>query len=107
VIEPLYSCVALFAKDAFSTLVPADSRDQSLTVLSGIIEIFWGTTEVSGVMCEITAFRVMRVFIFAPGGLIEEHVEGEKVGFLGYRQILVKAGTVRQTLRHVVVFNPV
>jgi hypothetical protein len=51
--------VALLAQNAVFALTPRDPIRQSRAILRGVREVFWGPSEVAGVMCVVAAFRVV------------------------------------------------
>ena len=75
-VEAFDSRMALAAFEAFRAHIPTNAVNESFTVLWGVLEDVWRSSEVSSVMSEIASFRVMGVFLGrTPACLVEEHEE--------------------------------
>ena len=106
-VEALDGRMALAAFESFWTHIPSDAIDESFTVLWGVLEDVWRSSEVSSVMGEIASFRIMGVFLGrAPTCLVVEHEEDVALLFVvQVSEVLVQRIEFQKTRRHEVIFD--
>ena len=75
-IKPLNSCMTLLAFNSFRAQIPPQTIYESFTIFWRIFEQIGRSSEISGVMSEITTLGVMRILLgWTPTCLVVEHEE--------------------------------
>ena len=75
-VQPLDSRVALATFYSFRTQVPSYTVNESFAIFWRVLENIRRSSEISSMVREVAALRVMRVFLGrTPTGLVEEHEE--------------------------------